>query len=362
MASRRIWGYATSVVAPALLTGALLPMHPTLNLTSDALLFLLLAVLTAVCFGLGPALLTVVIGSVLLNYFFTEPRLTLTVADPNNALALVVFLTVTTIVSIGVDLVSRHRRQLDEASATEVALTQANRLRTALLAAVGHDLRTPLAVAKASVSSLRSADLELSSGDERELLAEADDALERLTALVNNLLDMSRLQAGALVLSTEPTDLEELLNRSLDDVGQPSLRVALAPGLPNVGADPGLLERAVVNVLSNALRHSPPGIPPRIEADQHDGQVAVRIIDHGPGVPDAELDQLFLPFHRASDTTPHSGLGLGLALSRGLIEAMGGSIAPERTAGGGLTMFISLPVAAVDATEPGRRERGSEPS
>jgi two-component system, OmpR family, sensor histidine kinase KdpD len=235
------------------------------------------------------------------------------------------------------------------AAAAEAArpIAEADRMRTALLAAVSHDLRTPLASAKAAVTSLRSRDVQWNAEDRDELLATADESLDRLARLVDNLLDMSRLQAGALSVFPRPADLEEIVSRSLDDLG-PAARqviVEMPVTLPEVQVDPAILERVIANVTANALRYSPEGSPPRLTASSLADRVELRIVDRGPGIPEADRDRIFVPFQRLGDTDNTTGVGLGLALSRGLTEAMGGSLDLEDTPGGGLTMAISLPAA-----------------
>jgi len=246
----------------------------------------------------------------------------------------------------------RQERLTKEAAAAR-PLAEADRLRTALLAAVSHDLRTPLASAKAAVTSLRSQDVQFDEQDQAELLATADESLDRLARMVANLLDMSRLQAGALGVMPTALGIEEAIPRALDELGPEgrTVRVEIPDDLPTIKADPGLLERVLVNVVSNALRFSPAGRPPCITASELDSQVELRVIDHGPGVPEAERNHIFVPFQRLGDTDNDTGVGLGLALSRGLVEAMGGALIPDTTPGGGLTMRITLP-AALDTEAP----------
>jgi len=241
-------------------------------------------------------------------------------------------------------------------------IAEADRMRTALLTAVSHDLRTPLASAKAAVTSLRSPDVTWDAADREELLATADESLDKLTRLVGNLLEMSRLQAGALAVFSRPTALDEVVAGALDDLGPGSqgVIVDIPESLPEVQADPGILERVIVNLTGNALRYSPPGQPPLLAASALGDRVELRVVDRGPGIPPDERDRIFVPFQRLGDTDNTSGVGLGLALSRGLTEVMDGTLEPEETPGGGLTMIISLPAAAPDgppATAPGRRER-----
>ncbi|WP_033341088.1 DUF4118 domain-containing protein [Catenuloplanes japonicus] len=246
--------------------------------------------------------------------------------------------------------VALRQERLKAEAATVRPLAAADRMRTALLAAVSHDLRTPLASAKAAVTSLRSAsgehaEIEFDDEDRAELLATADESLDHLARLVANLLDMSRLQAGVLGLSLIEIGLEDAVPRALDELGPAAhaVRVAIPPDLPEVPADPGLLERVLVNLVANALRYSPPDTPPVVSASTHGGEVELRVIDTGPGIPEEQWDSVFLPFQRLGDRDNHTGVGLGLALSRGLAEAMGGTLTPEATPGGGLTMVLALP-------------------
>jgi two-component system, OmpR family, sensor histidine kinase KdpD len=244
-----------------------------------------------------------------------------------------------------------EQERLSAAAQAAAPIAEADRMRTALLAAVSHDLRTPLAAAKAAVTSLRATDVQWNAADHDELLATADESLDKLAHLVDNLLDMSRLQAGALAVFPRPADLAEIVARSLDDLG-PVARtvvVAIAEDLPEVAVDPGILERVIANLTANALRYSPPGAPPTLSGSALLDRVELRVIDKGPGIPEADWTRMFVPFQRLGDTDNTTGVGLGLALSRGLTEAMGGSLEPEETPGGGLTMTLSLPAAPAPA-------------
>ncbi|MDG4834272.1 DUF4118 domain-containing protein [Solwaraspora sp. WMMD1047] len=476
---RRLLGFALAGLGLPALTAALKAL-PDLTLTNDILIFLAAVVGVALVGGLWPALLAALGGSLLLNWFFTPPYYTLTIAETDNLLALGVFVGVAVAVSGVVDVAARRTREAARASAdaqtlatvagsvlrgqrplpalldrlretfalravsllesveaaegrpdrardegawrvvasvgeapatspsagetavpvderltvvlsgrrleaadrriveafaaqAAVALRQerlaeqaaaarplaeADRMRTALLAAVSHDLRTPLASAKAAVSSLRSHDVDFDPDDQAELLATADESLDRLGRLVANLLDMSRLQAGALGVHPVPIGLEDAVPRALDELGPSAadVRTDIPADLPAVTADPGLLERVLVNLVANALRHSPPDQPPTITASAHSGQVELRVIDTGPGIPEDQWDHVFLPFQRLGDRDNTVGVGLGLALSRGLAEAMGGTIIPETTPGGGLTMVLRLPAVTPAELPEGRQE------
>jgi two-component system, OmpR family, sensor histidine kinase KdpD len=241
-----------------------------------------------------------------------------------------------------------RQQRLAEQAERARPLAEADRMRTALLSAVSHDLRTPLASAKAAVDSLRTREIAWTGEEREELLATAHESLDRLDRLVANLLDMSRLQAGALGMSVQPLAAAEVVPRALDDLGPAAagVDIRVPAGLPDLLADPALLERVLVNVIANAVRHSPPGAPVLVTASAHADRVELRIIDRGPGIPPRDRDRVFLPFQRLGDRDNESGVGLGLALSRGLAEAMGGGLVPEDTPGGGLTMIITLPVAA----------------
>ncbi|MFI6793354.1 DUF4118 domain-containing protein [Nonomuraea sp. NPDC050383] len=241
--------------------------------------------------------------------------------------------------------VALRQERLREQAARAEPLAEADRMRTALLAAVSHDLRTPLASAKAAVESLRGTEIDWSPEDRAELLATADESLTTLDRLVANLLDMSRLQAGALGLSLQPVALDEVVPLAVDELGPLARRVedTISFELPEVLTDPALLERILVNLVSNAVRYSPPAEKVLVTASSHGEQVQIRVVDRGPGVPRDAHDRMFLPFQRLGDRDNHTGPGLGLALSRGLAEAMGGTLVPDETPGGGLTMVLTLP-------------------
>ncbi|MEV0279965.1 ATP-binding protein [Streptomyces sp. NPDC050610] len=224
----------------------------------------------------------------------------------------------------------------------------ADQLRTAMLAAVSHDLRTPLAGALAAVGSLRSRDVDFSAEERDELLSATEESLARLGRLVDDLVDMSRLQTGMLRLRPRPTGWSEVLPAVLNRFAGADVTVRGVAAAPAVRADPAQLARVLAHLLANALRHSPAGHPVSVAAEAHAGRVELRVTDRGPGLTGAARQGAFLPFQRLGDTDNSTGLGLGLALSRGLAEAMSGTLTPQDTPGGGLTMVLSLPAA-----EPG---------
>ncbi|WP_427919049.1 DUF4118 domain-containing protein [Streptomyces sp. cg40] len=455
--SRVIWGWAVGVLGPVLLTWLLTSVAPEVGLANDMLLFLTLTVAAALLGGLFPALASAVVGSLLLNWYFTPPVHTFTIADPKNIVAIAIFVGVAVSVASVVDLAARRTHQAarlraeseilsylagnvlrgetsleallervretfgmesaallernDEtapwtcagsvgprpaeqpedadvdvpvgdhmalslrgrvlpaadrrvlaAFAAQAAvvldrqrlqseadrakeLAEGNRIRTALLAAVSHDLRTPLAGIKAAVTSLRSEDVEWSEEDRAELLQAIEAGADRLDLLVGNLLDMSRLQTGTVTPIIRETDLDEVVPMALGGVPEDSVELDIPETLPMVDVDRGLLERAVANVVENAVKYSPPGEKVLVSASAIADRVEVRVVDRGPGVPDEAKDRIFEPFQRYGDSPRGAGVGLGLAVARGFIEAVGGTIHAEDTPGGGLTMVLVVPTA-----------------
>ncbi len=250
--------------------------------------------------------------------------------------------------------IALRQERLTAQAAAAGQISEVDRLRSALLSAVSHDLRTPLASAKAAVTSLRNEEVAFTALDRDELLATAEESLDKLIRLVANLLDMSRLQAGALGMHSQLLSVVEAIPRAIDDIGPAARDVALylPEEISEVRADPGLLERILVNILTNAVRYSPAGRPPTVTVSEHANMVEVRVIDRGPGIPVEDRERVFLPFQRLGDRDNETGVGLGLALSRGLAEAMGGTLQPENTPGGGLTVTLALPAVVTGEREP----------
>jgi two-component system sensor histidine kinase KdpD len=331
-------------------------LTPNRSLTSAALLYLVPVLAVAVVGGVWPALATAVASDLLLNWFFVPPYHTLAVANGENVLALLVYVLVAVTVSVAVNLAARQRaaatrnaleaQRLAVGAARAEELAEVDRLRIAILAAVGHDLRTPLASTKAAVSSLRAPDVAFTPEDSAELLATIEESTDRLGDLVENLLAMSRLQAGVLSVQPVPVALDEVVARALLSGTAGSVRVAVRDDLPLVRADPGLLERTVANLVDNATRVS---TTVEVNAVREGDRVLLRIVDRGPGIPAADRERIFAPFQRLGDHTADGGLGLGLAIARGFTEAMGGAITPSDTPGGGITMTVALPIATGSA-------------
>jgi two-component system sensor histidine kinase KdpD len=241
--------------------------------------------------------------------------------------------------------VALDRRRLREEADRARTLAEGNRIRTALLAAVSHDLRTPLAGIKAAVSSLRSDDVAWSEEDRAELLEGIEEGADRLDHLVGNLLDMSRLQTGTVTPLIREIDLDEVVPMALGGVPEDSVELDIPETLPMVAVDPGLLERSVANLVENAVKYSPPGRAVLVAASAIADRVEVRVVDRGPGVPDEAKERIFAPFQRYGDAPRGAGVGLGLAVARGFAEAMSGTLTAEDTPGGGLTMVLTLRAA-----------------
>jgi len=463
-------GWLIAFAGPTTLSLLLVPSPDLGTLSLEAMGYLALTVLVALVGGLWPALTAAVLSSLMLNWFFTPPERTLTIADPVNVVALAMFLLVAVSVASVVDTAARrsvqadlarreadtltalnqallredhdvpallglvcstfdrsgasllrrpggtrgthpgeggwrveaavgrgavavpehagtttrvtatlvlalsgeplaaHERRVLEAFATHLTvvldrrelaeqaaearrLEEGTRVRDALLAAVSHDLRTPLAGIKAAVSSLRSREVSWSETDRQELLASIEAAADRLHTIVANLLDLSRLRSGSVALSLTDVGLDEMLAGTVAQLSRPgAVELRLAPDLPAVHADAGLLDRVLANVLENAVRHSPDDRPVLVTGRPADaGRVQLHVVDRGPGVPDPQKARMFDAFQRLGDSGGPGGgadgLGLGLAVARGLAEALGGRLTAQDTPGGGLTMVLDLPVS-----------------
>lgn len=251
--------------------------------------------------------------------------------------------------AFGVYLVAmRERAQLARSRAANRRLEEGNSIRTAILRAVSHDLRTPLAGIKLSVSSLRQPSIEFTAEEEAELLGTIEDYTDRLSHVVGNLLDMSRISADNVRPLLRPVAWREVLPRGL--AGQERVVDLIPANAPAVEADPVLLERAVANLIENALRYAPGAaveLTARSGVEDEAGRPCgvLRVVDHGEGIPPEDLLVVFRPFQRLGDDTAQGGVGLGLAVAKGFVEAMGGRIEAEETLGGGLTMSVALPLA-----------------
>ncbi len=467
--ARLVTGYVVAVLGTGLLALGLFLTPDLHGLPTESLMMLTMVVATALVGGLWPAVASALLASVALNFLFVPPTGTLTIADPENAFAILVFVVVGVAVASVVDRSARRTaeavRARAEANALAVLahsllhsgddrvellrqagevlgmagaalveadtgatvatwgdlpslapsavpstasstasstgtesrievgsgltlvlrgrsleasdqslltayaahfavleerrraradaertqeLAEGNRTKTALLAAVSHDLRTPLAAIKAASSSLRNTAIAWSDEDREDLLATVEESADRLDALVANLLDMSRLQTGSITSLSAEVDLASVAEWTLRSIpGAEQIAVTAPDELPPVTADPGLLERVIANVVENALKHTD-AVAVSVSAwtsAESGARVSLRVVDRGPGVPAESLEAIFEPFQRLGDVPAGDGVGLGLAVARGLMEAMGGTLTAEETPGGGLTLVIDLPAA-----------------
>jgi two-component system, OmpR family, sensor histidine kinase KdpD len=247
-----------------------------------------------------------------------------------------------------------ERRRLRAEAAVAEGLQEGNALRTALLAAVSHDLRTPLAGIKASVTSLLQRDIDLDGSARNELLEAIDEETDRLSSLVANLLDMSRLQSGGVELVLREVGLDEVVPAALHGL-TPSTAdhvvVDVPETLPPLRVDAALLERSVANLVANAVHASPPGVPVRVIGGAVLDLVELRVVDQGHGIPPGERERVFQPFQRLGDRPNGSGVGLGLAVAKGFVDVMGGELTVEDTPGGGTTMVVRFPAVRSAARE-----------
>ena len=384
-ARARGWrGLAAALVVPPLLTAVLTNLTERLNLSSQVLIYLVaLVAISRVC-GMVPALVAAVWAALLLDYYFISPIHTFRIAVANDVITFSAFVIVAVTVASVVEYSGKQFRRATQAAAEAAQLEAADRMRTALLNAVSHDLRAPLAAARASVDTLHDPRFELSAGERDELLGAAQTSLGRLSRLVEDLLDMSRLQSGALKPLVETVAVDEVIPRAIDDVPTAAGRVTFAAnpgGVPPALADSALLERVLANLVGNAAKHTAsrielvagaakaagtsdpanPANPANTRNGEDGDKVEIRVIDHGPGIPATDHERVFRPFQRLGDRDNTAGVGLGLALARGLVEAMGGELRPEDTPGGGLTMVVTVPARPVPAARPaaGSREASS---
>ncbi|WP_176451780.1 DUF4118 domain-containing protein [Enemella dayhoffiae] len=455
--TRRLAGTLLALLLPVVLTILLAALPPEHVHQLALMVFLSSTVLVALVGGLVPAVLAAVASSLLVNWFFTPPLHTLTIADPANIASLAIFVLVGVAVATVVDrAATRTRRgaearaeadtllwltsqtlgerltvarvldqvrrtfllsgvqfrtreqatapwrvveqsgspvgdpdsvlalddnrefavfgrgltvaeqrvlaafgvqvmnELERAGLAEQAaaageLADRSAFQTALLAAVSHDLRTPLAAIKASSSSLLASDVELSAEDRRSLLDMVDDNADRLGRLIGNLLDMTRLQTGTMSVQSRPALLDEVVRPALVGL-QDRVVFEQEPGLPLLQTDPGLAERMVANVVDNALRHQPADRPVRLCAGlvggRDGGRIELRVSDNGPGVPPGRREQMFQPFQRLGDAPAGQGLGLGLAVVAGFARAIGATLEIDDTPGGGLTLVLGFPAGS----------------
>ncbi|HWC73529.1 MAG TPA: sensor histidine kinase KdpD [Gemmatimonadales bacterium] len=245
-----------------------------------------------------------------------------------------------------------ERAQLAERAQEEEVKVEAERLRTSLLSSLSHDMRTPLGAITGAASSLLEEQSALKEPARRELLQSILDEANRMNRLIGNLLDMIRVESGALQVQKDWEPLEEPVGVALirlgDRLKQHPVRVELPPDLPLVPMDGVLIEQVFVNLLENAAKYTPPSTPIDISAEQTNGVVRVDVLDRGPGIPPGEERNIFEKFYRAANEGPATGIGLGLTICRGIVTAHGGRIWAENRAGGGAAFHFTLPLSGAE--------------
>jgi two-component system sensor histidine kinase KdpD len=323
-------------------------LHSTVvDLPAAILLYLVPIVLAASRWGRGPAITAAVASILGHDLLFVDPRGTFSVARADEALGLVLLLFTALVTAQLAD----GARRGDETAREMAVARRSDELKTALLRAVTHNLRTPLASIKASVSGLRQPDAAFADEDRAELLLEIEEETDRLDRLVTNLLDASRLEAGGLKLSSHPQDLTELVTAVAERlqprfVGRP-ISVEIPEELPPVTCDYAQIDQVVTNLLENALLHTPPGTAVTVRAAWSAGEVRFEVVDGGPGVPLGERERLFGPFERGQTRAP--GSGLGLTIARGFVEAHGGKLWLEEAPVAGARFVFTLPIRSAAA-------------
>jgi two-component system sensor histidine kinase KdpD len=249
--------------------------------------------------------------------------------------------------------VAREREQLAREALEAEALRHSDTIKTAVIQAVSHDLRTPLATIEQALDGLQSGELSLTEEDRSALLDTIRAEHARLKRLVENLLDLSRLQAGAAEASPELWTADELVAQALDDLGgSERVHVSARPDLPPVRVDAAQVQRVLANLLENALRFSPPEEPVHVRVSATRKELIVRVTDHGPGIPEEDREHVFEPFHRVAGERDQRGAGLGLAIARGFTDANGGRLWIESRAGQGASFVLALPVVEQPAEAP----------
>ena len=318
-----------------------------LGIANVALVFLTAVLVTAVAYGLWPSLFAAVVATMAYNFFFLPPLYDFAIADRENVVALIFFGLVAVIAG---NLTTRLRNQAVAASQR----AESDRLRTALLTSISHDLRTPLASILGAATSLRQYRATLDEKAHEDLAGLIQDEAERLNRFIVNLLDMTRLECGRLAPVTEMIDLSDVIGSALQRarkvLGDRPVRVEMQPDLPMLKLDPVLFEQVLFNLFDNAARYAPPPTELRIAAAQDGKVVRLVIEDAGSGIPKADLERIFDKFYRVEATDrQRAGTGLGLAICRGFVEAMNGTITAGNRDGRGAIFTITLPVPETPA-------------
>ncbi|MDX6414882.1 MAG: two-component system, OmpR family, sensor histidine kinase KdpD [Gaiellaceae bacterium] len=346
----RVRSVLLSLGSVALVTGAIYALRPIAPVLSLGVLYLFAVLPAAALLGLRYAVGVSVVSMLTFNFLFLAPRHTFRLADSENWVALAVYLV--TAVSVS-ELAARARRRASEAeklareASEAAALRRSDAAKTAVLRSVSHDLRSPITAIMTASDVLESSRADLSADEREELHAAIRLQARRLNRFVSNMLDVSRLEAGAALPAPELWTVDGLIARALEAIGPENERVdaVLPDDSPPVRVDAAQLEHVFVNLLENALKFSSPGDRIELRAESERGEVVVRITDHGPGIPAQERERLFEPFTRGANGDSGGGTGLGLSIARGFTQLNGGRLWIETGPDNGTTLALALPVA-----------------
>ena len=345
MGAQARWsGYAWAAGAAAVCTLAGLAMAERFDAVNIAMVYLLAVVVIALRFNRGAAVLASVLSIVAFNFFFIPPRMSFHVGDVQYLLTFAIMLAVALVISRLTQDV--HQRARAQAALQLEAETE--RIRSALLASISHDLRTPLAVMSGASSSLAEGGERMSAEERRALAQSVFHQSREMSERVSKVLQMTRLESGALAPERDWTSLGELagavLARLRERLAGHRVMVDLPDELPLVRVDAPLIEQALGNLLENAAQHTPPGTLVRLRAQQHDSEVVVSVEDFGPGIAERDVDRVFAKFHRGVAEGAAGGVGLGLAICRAIVRLHQGRAWAEQLPGGGSAFRFTLPL------------------
>jgi K+-sensing histidine kinase KdpD len=359
-------GYASAALAVTVATALNWVVFGHERPTDVVMIYLLGVVVVAMRFGYGPSLLVTAASVAAYDFFFVEPYFHFTVRDPRQLLTFAIMLFVAVVISNLTDRVRRkaaeqvvlavERGRLAEEAQRAQLQVKADQLRNALLRSVSHDLRTPLAVVQGAATALLDSWDTLLSEQRREFLETIDAESQRLNRLVRNLLDMTVLEAGVLQLNKEWQSAEEAIGVALGHLerrlGDRPIEIDVPYDLPLAPFDAILIGQALINLIENAMNNSPAGTPITVTARRTAAGIEIAVADRGPGIRPGDEERIFEKFFRGNPR--QKGMGLGLAICRGIVAAHGGTVAGENRPGGGALFRFTLPVEG----QPGKLPEG----
>lgn len=356
------YGWAVGLVGLATVLAA--AGRAVFTLADIVMLYLLAITIVALRFGRGPSITSAVLSVASYDFFFIPPFYTFQVTDLRHTLTFAMMFGASLLVSgltLTIQRQEQEARRREEQTAALELRARTEEMRSSLLSAVSHDLRTPLAAITGAATTLRDDAAAVSEAQRADLVSTICEEAERLERLVGNLLHMTRLEAGGPTIKREWVPIEELVVSALarieDKISKRTVTSDLPDSLPLVSVDPVLFEQVFLNLFENAAKYTPEGSPLEIHGEVRAGDVVIEIMDRGPGIPEGDRARIFDKFYRGPGSG-RSGVGLGLAICRGIVEAHGGAIAAENRPGGGSVFRISIPVGAAPAVPADRDEPG----